>query len=501
MSEDAELLRRYATDRSESAFEELILRHVDVVYSAALRLVGGHTHQAEDVTQEVFSELARRSERLVRHPALAGWLYTTTRLMALRSRRTEWRRRAREQKANVMNEILREPAAEPDWDHLRPVLEDAMHGLGEEDRLAVLLRYFQNKSVKEVGAVLRLNENAARMRVERALDKLRAKLARKGVTSTASALAVVLSTNAVTAAPSGFVATLAGASLAGAMTGAGSTLAILKFMSMTKLKATIISAVIAAGLATWLVVQHRSFAKLLAERATLQQQQAVQLAELDSMRKENGRLTKLEVNADELERLRRDRAELVRLRGEVTRVRQEKDGSTATHTPRNATAQPSTELPEWNSSQLTNAGRTTPRDALQTVLWAVTSQKPEEMIGSVVMDANDAQLEEAYRRFIAGSEAPPQFDRFRVLSEKYISPDEVQINLAADSQAVGDTQKAFTLKKVDGEWKAVVFSTRDANGTVIYWGFENRRLERPTDSQSRAANPPVPAQSGSSPGP
>jgi len=161
MNEDAELLRQYATDRSEAAFTELIRRQVDLVYSAALRLMNGDVHRAQDVAQQVFSELARQAKRLTRHPALAGWLYTTTRLMALRARRTEQRRTAREQEANAMNELLREPAREQEWKHLGPVLEDAMHELGEKDRLAVLLRFFQNKSLKEVGLALGLSENAA----------------------------------------------------------------------------------------------------------------------------------------------------------------------------------------------------------------------------------------------------------------------------------------------------------------------------------------------------
>ena len=186
MNEDAELLRRYAAGHSETAFTELIRRHVDLVYSAALRLVGGDVHRAQDVTQQVFTELARQAKRLTKHPALAGWLYTTTRLIAYRTNRTELRRKAREQEATAMNELLRETAPESDWERLRPVLDDAMHELDEKDRHAVLLRFFKNKSLKEVGAALDLNENAARMRVERALEKLRLELARKGVTSTVS---------------------------------------------------------------------------------------------------------------------------------------------------------------------------------------------------------------------------------------------------------------------------------------------------------------------------
>src|SRR5512143_4061409 len=129
MPEDAELLCRYATEQSETAFAELIRRHVDLVYSAALRLLNGDVHRAQDVTQQVFAELARQAKRLMRHPALAGWLYTTTRRIAMRTIRTEHRCAAREREAHTMNELLREPAAESDWNQLRPVLDDAMHEL------------------------------------------------------------------------------------------------------------------------------------------------------------------------------------------------------------------------------------------------------------------------------------------------------------------------------------------------------------------------------------
>ena len=250
MSEDAELLSRYARDHSELAFAELIRRHVDLVYSAALRLMSGDVHRAQDVAQQIFSELARQSKRLTRHPALAGWLYTTTRQMALHANRSEQRRKAREEEASTMNELLREPGPEQDWNALRLVLEDAMHDLGEKDRLAVLLRFFQNKSLKEVGAALGLSDNAARMRVDRALEKLRVQLARKGVTSTTAVLALALAGNTVSAAPPGFVATLTSASLAGAAAGTGTTLTFLKFMAMTKLQVGVIGAIALGGMMT-----------------------------------------------------------------------------------------------------------------------------------------------------------------------------------------------------------------------------------------------------------
>jgi RNA polymerase sigma factor (sigma-70 family) len=277
MSEDALLLRRYATERSEAAFAELVRRHVDLVYSAALRQVHGDAHGAQDLTQQVFVELARQAKPLARHPALVGWLYTTTRQMAWRAIRSEQRRAAREQMAHTMNELLRQPAAEPDWEHLRPVLDDAMHELNHADRLAMLLRFFKNKSLHEVGLELDLTENAARMRVERALDKLRLGLARKGVTSTATALALALSGNAVSSAPAGFVAALAGVA-----SDTGTTLGLLKFMAATKLKIGLSSLVI-AGAAVILVLEHHAWLNAREENDSLRRQIAQLKADNDAL--------------------------------------------------------------------------------------------------------------------------------------------------------------------------------------------------------------------------
>jgi RNA polymerase sigma factor (sigma-70 family) len=322
MSKDAELLSRYVEDHSEAAITELIQRQVDLVYSAALRLVSGDTHRAQDVTQQVFSELAQQARRLTKHPALVGWLYTTTRRIAMHTNRTEQRRKTREQEAHAMTGLLREPVAGEDWDHLRPVLEDAMHDLAEKDRLAVLLRYFQNKPLKEVGAMLGLNENAARMRVDRALDKLRAMLTQRGVTLSAAGLGAALVGNAVQAAPVGLAVTISTAvALAGTTLATTATATAVKTIAMTTLQKAVITATLVAAVGTG-IYEARQASALRSQNQLLQQQQAPLAEQIEQLQRErNDAANRLALLADEMERVKGNSTELLKLRGEVTRLR------------------------------------------------------------------------------------------------------------------------------------------------------------------------------------
>jgi RNA polymerase sigma factor (sigma-70 family) len=325
MTEDAELLNRFAADGSEAAFAELTRRHIDLVYSAALRLMNGDVHSAQDVAQQVFTEVARQATRLARHPALVGWLYTTTRLMALRMQRTEQRRKSREQEANIMNELLHDDAPPSDWNQLRPVIEDAMHELDEKDRHAILLRFFQNKTLNEMGAALNLSENAAHMRVERALEKLRGKLARRGITTTAIALAAVVSVNAVQAAPAGLAATVSGAAIAGSAVHASTLIAASKAIAMTTFQKTIVATALAAAVGAG-IYSARHGSQLNAQIQTLQQQQAPLTARLQQLEQEHTQAAaQLAALSEENVRLKsgRNASELLKLRGEVGVLRQQ----------------------------------------------------------------------------------------------------------------------------------------------------------------------------------
>ncbi len=317
MKEDAELLRRYAAEGDEDAFRELVSRHVALVYSSALRQLNGDAHLAADVAQVVFSDLARKARSLANHRVLAGWLFTSTRFAVGKIVRTEQRRRAREKEAQLMQELSEDSAAHLDWDRVRAVLDDALSGLADRDREAILLRYFEHLDYREIGARLHLADNTARMRVDRALDTLRAGLQRRGVTSTSVALAAALATEAVTAAPAGLAASISGVALAGG----GAVSLWVAFMSMSKLQVGIAGALALAG-ATGFVIEARTTAALREEVAAMQQQNAA----AESVRQENLQLARV---VAETEALRADSAEYARLGVEATDLNRRLNAVTA----------------------------------------------------------------------------------------------------------------------------------------------------------------------------
>lgn len=256
MNDESELLRRYVSERSDSAFTELVQRKAGLVYSAALRQVGGDTLLAQDVSQSVFIDLARKARALTGREELTSWLYTSTRYAALNALRERQRRVHREQEAHIMEELHRPDITAADWEKVRPLLDAAICDLPEQDRSAVLLRYFESQPFAAMGTKLGIGESSARMRAERALDKLRGLLAAKGITSTAAVLALVLSTQAVAAPPVGLAATLAGGALAKSAAvgaGAGFFVKVYKLYAMNKVTTSVATAVTvtAAGVASY----------------------------------------------------------------------------------------------------------------------------------------------------------------------------------------------------------------------------------------------------------
>lgn len=246
MIDDSELMRRFAHDRSQGAFRLLVDRHLNLVYSASLRRVGGDAHLACDVSQQVFIALARQAHALQGCRVLAAWLYTATRNIAAQVVRSERRRKTREREAVLMNESS---APDPDWERLRPLIDGAMDRLNESDRLALLLRFFEGKTLAQVGNAMNVSEDAARKRVDRALDRLRILLSRMGLTSSVSAVGAVLEAKAVVSAPVELSAAIAHAAASSSVASAGG---LFHFMTSTKvaMAACSIGVVLAVGLAT-----------------------------------------------------------------------------------------------------------------------------------------------------------------------------------------------------------------------------------------------------------
>jgi uncharacterized protein (TIGR03435 family) len=265
--QDGELLGQFARTGAEEAFGELVRRHIGLVHSVALR----HTdnpHQAEEITQAVFIILARKAGSLGRRTVLSGWLYHTARLTAANFRRSDFRRIHREQEA-FMQSTSQETTQDSAWPELAPLLDEAMARLGEADRTAVVLRYFENRTLSEVGAALGVAERAAQKRVSRALEKLRTFFTKRGVTSTTAIIADAISAHSVQAAPVALAKTITAVAVMKGAAASGSTLTLIKgtltLMAWTKTKTVIVVGVgvlLATGTTTLTIKEiqeHRTY--------------------------------------------------------------------------------------------------------------------------------------------------------------------------------------------------------------------------------------------------
>jgi len=223
---DNALIQEYADRNSESAFAALVQRHVNLVYSVALRYVG-NSQDAQDVTQAVFIILARKAGSLRRRSILTGWLYETTRLTARQLWRTKGRQQAREQEA-YMQSILDQSGNDAMWRQLAPHLEAAMSRLRAADRELLALRFYENKTGAEAAALLGIGAEAAHKRTNRALEKLRKFFAKRGVDSTAATIAGTISANSVHAAPVALAKAVTAVAVAKGTAASGSTLILVK---------------------------------------------------------------------------------------------------------------------------------------------------------------------------------------------------------------------------------------------------------------------------------
>ncbi len=319
---DQQLLRDYAERRSEASFAELVRRHVDFVYSAALRMVRD-AHLAEDVTQSIFVALSKNAGQLTDRPVLSGWLHRTAQNLAANAVRTEVRRRNREQEAVAMNELL---AHESDaaWENIALHLDAALGELSEPDRDALLLRYFERKSAREMAQTLGTSEEAAQKRVNRAVERLREFFSKRNVTIGASGLTVLISTNAVQAAPIDLIAVVSSAvSLAGTAVQTSTAIAATKTIAMTTLQktlaATTVTILVGVGGYEALLVS-----RLREQNQTLRQQQAPLAGQVQRLQREKDETAnRLSALADEMQRGKGNSTELLKLRNEVGMLRQQ----------------------------------------------------------------------------------------------------------------------------------------------------------------------------------
>jgi RNA polymerase sigma factor (sigma-70 family) len=318
LSDDMQLVRDYAESGSEQAFSKLVAQHVNLVYSVALRKVRD-AHLAEEITQNVFVILARKAKSLKADTVLSGWLCRTARYVSADTLKIQRRRQIREQEAH-MQSVLNENEPEA-WVHIAPILDDALGSLDQKDHDAVVLRYFEGKDLREVGASLGMKEDAARMRVNRGLEKLRKFFSRKGVALSVSAIAASVAANSVQAAPAGLAAVAIKSALAGTAVTGAAAIAATKAIAMTTLQKTLIATALAVAVGTG-VHEARQAGSARSEMQTLRAQQAPlndQIQRLQHEREEDAR--QFASLREENERLKSNTADLLKLRAEVDALR------------------------------------------------------------------------------------------------------------------------------------------------------------------------------------
>ncbi|MGD0208213.1 MAG: RNA polymerase sigma factor [Verrucomicrobiota bacterium] len=467
---DQQLLRDYAESRSETAFAELVRRHVDFVYSAALRMVRD-THLAEDVTQGVFVAFAQNARQLTDRPVLSGWLHRTAQNLAANTVRSEVRRRAREQEAAAMNELL---ATEPDaaWEHIAPQLDAALGELSDADRDALLLRYFERKSASEMAQTLGTSEDAAQKRVSRAVEHLREFLSKRGVAIGASGLVVVISANAVQAAPVGLAVTISTAAvLAGTTIATTTTTTAIKTVAMITLQKALITttlAVVAGGG----IYEARQASTLRSQVQALQQQEAPLAEQIQRLQHERDKATnRLAMLAGEMAETKSNSTELLKLRGEVGVLRQQKNelgkrleswrSAAAANNSRNSTNQLKFPRESWGF-----AGYDTPEAALESLLWAKSQGDEKNWLAGLTGTNTIRQLQNDYIKGETDDERSQflrdqtkQWTGFQILNSVPIADDQVELQVELEIQSENGTiEKSSSInvmKKNDGQWKVL----------------------------------------------
>lgn len=419
MKSDRELIREYAHSKSEAAFSTLVNRHLNLVYSAALRQVRS-PQLAEEIAQSAFTDLARNAQHLAPDTILTAWLYQVTRRTAIDVIRRETRRRLREQIAVELNNLN---ATANDWTQIEPLLDDALAALEETDRAAVLLRYFENKSLREVGEALGASEDAAQKRVSRAVQRLREFFSKRHVTVGAGGLAALISANAVQSAPAGLAAAIsAGAVLTGTAVSTSTLIAATKTIAMTAFQKAIIGTALVAAIGTGVYEAHEN-SQLHSQVRTLHQQQAPLREQVRHLREEHENLTNrlaslMAANAQ----LQSDQNEneLLKLRGEIALLRQQ-------------------------AATNENAAATTSENREKSVLKEPSGEETGRELGTAVVRGDSG----AFDKLLAAAKAEQKnFNTQRVgldqqqkddLSQRTFQPINVAFQIIGDAAAKGNS--------------------------------------------------------------
>ena len=457
---DAQLLRAYAETRSDVAFNELVRRHVDFVYSAARRMVCD-PHLAEDVTQDVFVALAASAGQLIHRPVLSGWLHRTAQNIAAQTVRTIERRRAREKEAAVMNELL-SADSEVSWEHIAPHLDAALGELSEPDRDALFLRYFERKSARDMAVTLGVSDEAAQKRVHRAVERLRELFVKRGVTIGSSALVVVISANAVQSAPISLAITISAATTA-------ATTAT-KAIAMTAFQKVVITSALTVAVGAG-VYEANQAAGARADLRTLAHKQMPLIDQIQTLQRERdeatNRLAKLN---DKSEITKNNETELLRLRGEVGTLRQQTnelvrllaENQRLRSDPASGKAQRPPNLAAGDLvpvESLSFAGYATPEAAFQSTLSADAkgdlktlfegfTPERRDMEEKGITGKSESELAEGKAERVAHFAAA----NVRIVNSRLLSDDEAElvIYLAAEKDRELTT---MTMRRIAGEWK------------------------------------------------
>jgi RNA polymerase sigma factor (sigma-70 family) len=458
MTDGHTLLSLYAKTGSDSAFRELVSRYLDFVYSTAFRLVGGDAETAQDVTQTVFVALAEKARTLPKDVMLGGWLHQHTRFVARELMRTERRRQLRERQAAEMNAI--EDHTESNLAQVAPVLDEAIGQLDEEDRAAILLRFFERKDFRSVGEALGSSEDAARKRVDRALEKLHVLLKHRGATLSVAALGTALATEAVTAAPAGLATSISSAVLlAGSTTAA--TVAATKAIAMTTFQKAIAIATVTV-LAGVGIYEARQAAQLRGQVEILQQQQAPLAGQVEQLTRERDGLTsKLAVMRDDNGRLNANAAELPKLRGMIDTLRRELESqktAAATASSNLTEASMATHKPGSfiSKDQLADLGFKTPEAGFQTYFHALLSGNYDHVLTAMLAQpgAPDPKEREAYEKSVREDDEVSRLQGIQMLAKKVIADDRVDVEFLIYLRGKSPVIHIQQMVKEGGEWKA-----------------------------------------------